>query len=189
MANPQDHKYHSVRQAAFLLGQSVATINRWINHKKIDYLQVDNFKLIHQDAIDHVRANGVVHEPKHKLPNHVTVNQAAKTLNIEFQKLKRYVITERIQNIKKDGIYFIPVDEVEYWLQISEPRNPSKVEAYKFNAVVLIDAARQLGRSVSFCRVLIMTGELKTIEGINRRYVLNSSIKAYIAVREGLNSL
>ena len=186
---PQEHKYYSVRQAARLLGQSVQTVNKWINGRKIEYLQIDKHRIIHQDAIDEIKSNGVEHAPKYKLAGHVTVNQAAKLLNIEFQNLKRYVKEERIKNIKKDGIYFIPDSEVKYWLQISEPRNPNKVEAHRFDAVLIQAATIELKISNSYCRTLIAQGDLTTIEGHCRRYVLNSSIKAYKAVREGLDSL
>jgi len=187
---PQNHKYHSVRQAARLLGQSVQTINNWIRGEKIAYLRVDNIVIIHHDTIMDVKMNGVEYSPKYTLDaNHVTVNQAARMLKIEFQNLKHYVKKERIKNIKKDGIYFIPLSEVKYWLQVPEPRDPNKVEAYRFNAVLMGDAARTLKISASHCRALIVSGELKAIQGHCRRYVLNSSIAAYKGVVEAIDSL
>jgi len=187
--NPQDHNYHSVRQAARLLGQSTRTINNWIDGRKIAYLQIDNIRIIHQDAIDDIKIKGVEHAPKYKLAEHVTVSQAARALNINFQNLKRYVKEERIQNIKKDGVYFIPVSEIKAWLQIAEPRNPNTVEAHKFGALLIKDAALALGISNSYCRALILSSELKAVEGYCRRYVLNSSIAAYKEVKKGLDSL
>ena len=186
---PQDHEYYSVRQAAMLLGESVRTINNWIDARKIEYLQTDNIRIIHRDTIDIVKRDGVEHAPKYKLAGHITVTQAAKTLDIDFQNLKRYVKEERIKNIKKDEAYFIPDDEIEKWLQVPEPRNPNTVEAYNFNALLIRDAAIELGISNSFCRQLILSGALKAIEGQYRRYVLNSSINSYKEIRDGVNSL
>ncbi len=185
----QDHSFYSVRQAAKILGQSARTVSNWLDSRKMAYLQVDSTRIIHRDAIDEVKNKGVEYEPKYKLYGHVTVTQAARELNIAFQNLKRYVRQERIANVKKNGVYFIPVAEVNNWLRVDEPRNPNRVEAYKFDAVLIKDAAKELGYSDSYTRGLILSGDLKAIDGYCRRYVLNSSIRAYKEVKEGLDSL
>ena len=179
---PQDHKYHSVRQAASLLGVSVRTMNNRIDARRIAYLQVDTYKIICQDEIDRIMKDGIGHQPKAVLTGHKTIRQAAKALGIQPQSLKKYVKEGRLDTVKKDGVFFIPDITIALWAKVDKP-NPNTVEAYYMKSLVVRDAAKAIDRSVSYTRSLINDGELHSIEGYNRKYVLKKSIDNYLAAR------
>ncbi len=186
--SPNDHKWYSVKQAAKLMHKSYRTVCNYIDRRTIKYILIDTFRAIHQDEIDKVNEQGIVHKPKFTLEGYKTVGQAAKFLGINVQNLKKYVLEERIANIKKNGVYFIPDVTITAWNLVDNP-NPNTVEAHKMEAMLIRDAARTLNVCDSKCRKMILEGELEYVDGYCRRYVTKSSIQKYIDIRDMLGDL
>ncbi len=185
---PQDHNYFSTRQAAKLLRVSYRTLCNMLDQRKIAYLQVDSYRIIHQNEIDRINADGVEHSPRAVLTGYKTIIQTARLLNIQPQNIKKYIKEERIANVKKGNVYFIPDSTIALWRKVQKP-NPNSVEAYQMDALIVKDAALAIGKSVSHTRALIAEGELESIEGYNRKYVLEESIAKYIEIRKALLAL
>ena len=176
---PKNYDLYSIRQASKMSGVSIRTINNYITNRKIEIVVVDSYRLIPEAEVDKMMLGHIYCEPKHKLEGYKTVTQAARVLGIEAQNLKRYVKHERIKNVKKWGMYFIPDAEITLWRKVDMP-NPNSVEAFVNDCVTVQDAARKIGRSDSFVRALITDGNLESFEGYCRRYVTCDSIRRYI---------
>ena len=189
MKSPNDHNLFSIRQAAILTGKSYRTLRNYIDQRKINYLQIDHFTAITQDEIDRIIEGGIIAKPKMQLDGYKTTIQAARILNIKTHSLKKYVLGERIDNIKKHDTYFIPDETVDKWLRVPSPRNPNTVEAYYLNAVTIKDAAKMMSASDSTIRKLINEKQLDTVVGFCRRFVTKDCINKYIEVQGMLEEL
>ncbi len=189
MENPNSHNLFSLREAACLTGKSYRTLCNYIDQRKISFLQIDHFRAITQDEIDKIIEGGVIAEPKVKLDGYKTIIQAARVLNINTHSLKKYVIEERIDYVKKYDTYFISDETVSKWLKVPEPRNPNTIEAYYLDAITIREATKALEMCDSSVRKLILEGQLNTVDGFCRRYVTKGSISKYIEVQEMIKEL
>ena len=189
MKDPNNHNLFSIRQAAQLIGCSYRTMNNYLDQRKIDYIQIDHFRVVSHDEVDGVITDGVIHESKAQLDGYKTVTQAARILNINTASLKRYVKEERIDNVKEHNIFFIPDETIDIWLKVPKPRTPNTVEAYYLKAVTVREAARLLGVCSSRVRVLIKIDQLDAVDGLCWYYVTKASVHKYTEVQKMINSL
>ena len=189
MKNPNSHNLLSIREAACITGKSYRTFCNYIDRRKIEYLQIDHFRVVTQNEIDRIIEENIIAGPKAQLDGYKTIIQAARILNINIHNLKKYVKDERIDNVKKHDIYFIPNEIIAEWFKVPEPRNPNTVEAYYLDAVVIREAAAIMGMCDSSIRNLIDAGQLIAIDGFCRRYVTKDSIRAYIEIQKMIKEL
>lgn len=182
-------KLYSVRQVAQMTGKSVRTIHNYINDDKIDYLRVDNFRLITADDLDKIKKIEAYRKPGTHLDGYVTIRKAAHILGIAPNNLKGYVLKGRLpEHVMHNGVYFIPNETVDIWQQVDEPE-PNRVEAFMLDALTVQQAGIKLGYSDGYVRTLVREGHLKVVEGYCRNYVTLSSIDDMLEQAELLDNL
>ena len=173
----------SIRQVADQTGKSYRTICNYIDKRKIECVMIDTFRAIPGSEVDKINLGMVSHDPRFRLEGYKTIPQVSKILGIPQQNLKRYVRQERIANVKKWNVYFIPDDVTALWKQIDKP-DPNKIEAHENDCLTVQDTARKMGCSDSKVRALLSEGLLEPFMGYCRRYVTVASIDIYIGYKK-----